>query len=92
VKPTAKEQVLDETPSPEGVIIAAMPDPVLFKCPTCEAKYKVVRVEAPAEYDRQLICLSCGAPIRNREGKFALKYFRTEDGREVRLNGRRPKL
>ena len=26
-------------------------------------------------------CFSCGAPLRSREGKFALKYFRT-DGRE----------
>jgi hypothetical protein len=25
-----------------------------------------------------LVCLSCGEPLQNRDGKFALKYFRTE--------------
>ena len=69
-----------------------MTEPTQFKCPTCEAGYKVVRAEAPAEYDRQLTRLSCGAPLRNREGKFALKYFRVDDGREARRNGRKPKL
>ena len=69
-----------------------MTEPTQFKCPTCEATYKVVRAEAPPEYDRQLTCLSCGAPLRNREGKFALKYFRTADGREIKRNGRKPKL
>jgi hypothetical protein len=43
--------------------------------------YKVVRIEAPSIHDRPLTCFSCGAPLRSREGKFALKYFRT-DGRE----------
>lgn len=43
--------------------------------------YKVVRIEAPSIQDRPLTCFSCGAPLRSREGKFALKYFRT-DGRE----------
>jgi hypothetical protein len=69
-----------------------MTDIFQFNCPTCEAAYKVVGVEAPPEYDRQLICLSCGAPLRNREGKLALKYFLTDDGREVKWNGRKPKL
>jgi predicted RNA-binding Zn-ribbon protein involved in translation (DUF1610 family) len=59
-----------------------MPEPVPFKCPNCQTRYKVVRVEAPPTPDRPLTCLSCGAPLRNREGKFALKYFRT-DGRVV---------
>jgi hypothetical protein len=63
-----------------------------YKCQTCEAVYKVVRVEAPPEYDRQVTCLSCGAPLLNREGKFALKYFRVEGGREIKWNGRRPRL
>jgi hypothetical protein len=62
-----------------------------FRCPNCEAEYKVVRVEAPPTHDRQLICLSCGAPLHNREGKFALKYFRVSDGK-VLGSGNRPKL
>ena len=62
-----------------------------FRCGTCETRYKVVRAEAPPANDKQLLCLGCGAPLRNREGKFALKYFR--DGKPVgRGNGRQPKL
>jgi hypothetical protein len=65
-----------------------------FRCPNCEAEYKVVRIEAPpTREDRQLTCLSCGGPIRNREGKFALKYFRVSDGADLgRRNGRWPKF
>jgi hypothetical protein len=55
-----------------------MPETIRFECPICETRYKVVRVEAPTTQDRPLTCLSCGAPLLNREGKFALKYFRTE--------------
>src|SRR6516162_703381 len=50
-----------------------------FRCPNCEAQYKVVRVESPpSQRDRQLLCLSCGGPLHNRDGRFALKYFRTD--------------
>src|SRR6516162_2539890 len=51
-----------------------------FQCPNCHAEYKVVRVEAPPTHDQPLLCLSCGGPLNNREGKFALKYFRVDDG------------
>ena len=51
-----------------------------FQCPNCSAQYKVVRVEAPPTHDHQILCLSCGAPLHGREGKFALKYFRVDDG------------
>jgi DNA-directed RNA polymerase subunit RPC12/RpoP len=62
-----------------------------FECSTCQAEYKLVRVETPPDRrDKQLTCLSCGAPLRNREGKFALKYFRVSDGKDAgRRNGRR---
>jgi predicted nucleic acid-binding Zn ribbon protein len=55
-----------------------MPDTATyqFRCPACDAKYKVVRAEAPPIADKQLTCLGCGCPLRNRQGKFALKYFR----------------
>ena len=46
-----------------------------FECPNCKADYKLVLVEAPAAHDKQLTCLGRGGPFRNREGKFALKYF-----------------
>jgi hypothetical protein len=57
--------------------LAVMPEQTDFNCPACEALYKLVRVEAPAANDKPLACLSCGGPLRNREGTFALKYFRT---------------
>jgi predicted Zn finger-like uncharacterized protein len=64
-----------------------------FQCPNCEAAYKVVRVEAPADHNNPVLCLSCGGPLQNREGKFALKYFRIDDGPgSGRINGRKPKL
>ena len=51
-----------------------------FRCPTCEAKYEVVRVEAPPgpTTDRELTCLSCGGPLDGRQGPFLLKYFLVE--------------
>jgi hypothetical protein len=63
-----------------------------FECSTCRAEYKLVRVEAPPnKHDKQLTCLGCGAPLRNREGKFALKYFRVSDGADPG-RGHRPRL
>ncbi len=49
--------------------------PERFDCPDCGAQYKLVRVEADAEQDRQITCCRCGAPLNGREGAFALKYF-----------------
>jgi predicted RNA-binding Zn-ribbon protein involved in translation (DUF1610 family) len=67
-------------------------DAAKFRCPNCEAEYKLVRIEAPPTHDDQLVCLSCGGPLRNREGTFALKYFRVGDepGRHSRRE-RKPK-
>jgi hypothetical protein len=55
----------------------------MFECPNCAAKYKVVRVEAPSEptTDREIVCLSCGGPLYDREDKFLLKYFLVERSR-----------
>lgn len=56
------------------------------KCSTCEASYQVVRVEAQPTFDeKQLLCPGCGAPLRNREGKYALKYFRS-NGKPLAVN------
>jgi hypothetical protein len=53
--------------------------PAQFFCPTCGAKYEIVRVKAPPRpTDREVTCLSCGGPLHGREGKFLLKYFLTE--------------
>jgi hypothetical protein len=61
---------------------------IAFHCPTCEAPYKLVRVAAPPKHDHELLCRSCGGPLRNREGKFALKYFRA-DGSQARPDRRK---
>jgi hypothetical protein len=62
-----------------------------FRCPTCDTEYRLVRVEAePSGNEHPLTCLGCGAPLCNREGKFALKYFRV-DGRPV-TRGRKSML
>jgi hypothetical protein len=51
-----------------------------FRCPTCGAKYEVVRVEAPPRptTDREITCLCCDRPLRGCEGKFIVKYFLVE--------------
>jgi hypothetical protein len=52
---------------------------VPFKCPNCEARYEVVRIEEPPRStDREVTCLSCGGPLHGREGRFLLKYFLTD--------------
>jgi hypothetical protein len=49
----------------------------------CAAKYEVVRVEAPPRptIDREITCVSCGAPLNGREGQLILKYFLVEGKR-----------
>jgi hypothetical protein len=72
-----------------------MPETTIkFRCPNCGDEYLIVRVEAPPTHDElPLLCLGCDGPLQNREGKFALKYFRFNDKpRTIHLNGQRPKL
>jgi predicted RNA-binding Zn-ribbon protein involved in translation (DUF1610 family) len=69
-----------------------MSDAKKFECPNCGAQYKVVRIEAASTHNQQLLCLSCGGPLQAREGKFALKYFRTDDGPHRETRGRKPNL
>jgi predicted nucleic acid-binding Zn ribbon protein len=47
-----------------------------FNCSNCGAAYEVVHVEAEnVANDCELACLSCGAPLQSRQGRFVLKYF-----------------
>jgi hypothetical protein len=48
------------------------------RCPTCDAEYVVERVEAAPTHKRevQVVCVECGGPRRNRDGKFILRYRR----------------
>ena len=68
----------------------------LFHCPTCTAKYEIVRVEAPPgpTTDREIVCVACGGPLQDREGKFLLngaltakvKIKTTFSGGDVKTN------
>jgi predicted Zn finger-like uncharacterized protein len=59
-------------------MMAKLPE-MRFDCPTCHARYKVVRAEVDALYaDRDISCRHCGAPLQGRDGDFFLKYFLVE--------------
>jgi len=77
--------------STAGVAILRVMPPLenKFSCPTCGAKYEVVRVEAPPEptTDREITCVSCGGPLHGRDGSFILKYFLVDRPRR-RASGR----
>jgi hypothetical protein len=66
--------------------VLAMNSTTEFECPNCAAKYKLVWVEAPPRPDREISCVSCGGPLRGRQGSFVLKYFLVE--RPKRCAGR----
>jgi len=55
------------------------PQPEPFDCRNCRTRYELVRVEAEPPIDEKddLTCLSCGAPLLAREGRYVLKYFFT---------------
>jgi hypothetical protein len=57
-----------------------MKDQPTFTCPSCGAKYRLVRIEAPIEVvpDCEIDCRSCGGPLKGRDGEFFLKYFLVE--------------
>src|SRR5262249_11782958 len=70
--------------STAGVIMlrAMSPSENKFSCPTCGAKYEVVRVEAPSGPNNpEIACVSCGSLLHGRDGKFILKYFMVERSR-----------
>jgi transcription elongation factor Elf1 len=70
-----------------------MPATTKFNCPTCETAYKVVRTDAPPSFDeRQLLCLSCGAPLRNREGKNGRQSVGSSKWSEAKIDLRSPQL
>ena len=56
-----------------------------FACPSCDALYELVKVEAgPETVDCEVACRSCGAPLSGMEGKFVLKYFLLRKASRVR--------
>jgi predicted RNA-binding Zn-ribbon protein involved in translation (DUF1610 family) len=70
--------------------VDAMNEAMPFACPTCGAYYKLERVEAPPTlHEGQLVCTSCGGPLRVRGGRFALKYFRVGGSQRYPLRPRK---
>jgi hypothetical protein len=48
-----------------------------FNCPSCGALYTVVEVEPEGTSDdNDVACAVCRAPLRARDGRHVLKYFR----------------
>lgn len=46
-----------------------------YNCPNCDAVYRLLRVDAPAEIDRKVTCLCCGGPLQGQDGRFVSKYM-----------------
>ena len=64
-------------------------EPVLRRCPNCDAKYKVIRVEvSPTDKFREITCVACGGPLQGREGTWALKYFLASERRRAPRSSR----
>src|SRR5262249_26493681 len=54
----------------------AQDQPQEFGCPQCQARYKIVRVDAgPQPVNRPLYCKVCQRPFVSRDGEDILKYF-----------------
>jgi hypothetical protein len=65
-----------------------------FKCPTCEALYQVVKINAGQEATgRETTCQVCGAQFPARQGLLILKYFiLRKAGRRQKWGQRRRQL
>jgi hypothetical protein len=51
-------------------------EPVAFSCPSCEAEYKIVTIQAPSDTPRSKIgCLRRDALFPSGEGRVVLKYI-----------------
>jgi hypothetical protein len=49
---------------------------IFVNCTGCDARYRVVRVEATAtDKFREIACVACDAPLKGRDGAWVLKYF-----------------
>jgi hypothetical protein len=56
-------------------------EPIVFFCPSCGAKYKVVMIEAPSAAPRNKFgCLMCDALFPAGEGRVSIKYILVKTG------------
>ena len=49
--------------------------PIPFRCPRCEAEYKIVTIETRDLVDGKVRCLKCDVLFHPGEGHVAFKYF-----------------
>jgi hypothetical protein len=54
-------------------------EPIPFRCPGCEAEYKLVTIEICEGVQGKLRCLKCDAMFPAGEGRVAFKYFLVGD-------------
>jgi len=51
-------------------------EPILFSCPSCEAEYRIISIEAPYDVPQgKIACLKCDALFPAGEGRVFFKYF-----------------
>jgi len=50
-------------------------EPIPFRCPGCEAEYKLVTIETCEGVQGKIRCLKCDAMFPAGEGRVAFKYF-----------------
>jgi hypothetical protein len=50
-------------------------EPIPFRCPGCEAEYKIVTIEVCDVQQGKLRCLRCDTLLPTGEGRVAFKYF-----------------
>jgi hypothetical protein len=50
-------------------------EPIPFTCPSCEADYKIVAIDACDVQQGKARCLRCGFPFPAGEGNVIFKYF-----------------
>jgi len=53
-------------------------EPIPFRCPGCEAEYKLVTIETCEGVQGKIRCLKCDAMFPAGEGRVAFKYFLME--------------
>ena len=62
-------------------------EPIPFRCPGCEAEYKLVTIEICEGVQGKLRCLRRDAMFPAREGRVAFKYFLVGDQGDAIENG-----
>jgi len=56
-------------------------EPIVFACPSCEAKYLIVTVEVPSDGEpNKFACLECDALFPVGQGRVSLEYILVSTG------------